>query len=370
MQLFTLFFLIFFPVIAVRVSRKVPAINAIIVCYASGILLGNVFPGFLLRDMMMPVAEGVVMLALPLLLFSSDFKKTLRNPGPVLTAYGLLIISVVLSSFVTFYLFRTLPDAALSTAMYSAVISGGTPNLNAVGVALGATEAQFVLLNGYDVILSGSYFFLLITVMRPLIARWLPDDRDRQDARESRTAEKVTSRTVLKSQVPEAGKALLLSVAVLGAVAGVSYLIFGEIHNLFVIIATSTAGIALSFIRKIRKMPLTFETGDYLLLIFALGMGYSVRLQELWESDLTGFALCAVLFALMLITHLILCKLFKVDAPHFIISSTAGVFGPPFIGPVAGGTGLRRLIAPGVAVAVVGHAFGTYLGVLLYSLLS
>lgn len=117
-------------------------------------------------------------------------------------------------------------------------------------------------------------------------------------------------------------------------------------------------------------MPLTFETGDFLLLAFALGMGYLARFDSFSGTDFTGFYLCAAMFGLMLLLHLLLCKLFSIDADHFIISSTAGVFGPPFIGPVANATGNRALIAPGVAVAVIGHAFATYLGVLIYGILS
>ena len=36
-----------------------------------------------------------------------------------------------------------------------------------------------------------------------------------------------------------------------------------------------------------------------------------------------------------LIIHLLLCLIFKIDADTTLITSTAGVYGPAFIGPVA-----------------------------------
>lgn len=372
MQIFTVLFLFLFPVLGVWTARKLPALNAIIVCYAGGILLGNFLPGTLDRDLTKSVAEGVVILALPMLLFSADFKKWLQNPGQMLKAYLFLVISVTAAALVMFYVFSDTPRARLVTAMYSGVISGGTPNLNAIGVALEASEKYFVLLNGYDVILSGSYFFLLISVVRPLLLRAFPPAAGNIKDVKDPAAKAVFTDTDGSSsaKIKNVIAALTVGAGVLGLVIAMSFILFRAVNPLFVIIASSTCGILLSFFKKVRSMPLTFETGDYLLLTFAVGMGYLVRFDQLLAGDFSSFYLCASIFGLMLVLHLLLCKIFKVDADHFIVSSTAGVFGPPFIGPVANATGNRSLIAPGVAVAVIGHASGTYLGVLIYGILS
>lgn len=372
MQIFTVIFLFLFPLLGVWVARKLPALNAIIVCYAGGILLGNLAPGTLDREMTKSVAEGVVILALPMLLFSADFKKWLSNPGQMLKAYLFLVISVIAAALIVFYLFKDTYNAGLVTAMYSGVISGGTPNLNAIGVALEASEKYFVLLNGYDVILSGSYFFLLISVVRPLLLKVFSPSvmniKDVKDPAEQIIFTKGEGKGLAK--LKGVGLALLAGLGVLSVVVGTSFVIFRTVNPLFVIISSSTFGVMLSFVKKIRALPLTFETGDYLLLTFAVGMGYLVRFDQLLDGDFSSFYLCASIFGLMLFFHLFLCKAFRIDVDHFMISSTAGVFGPPFIGPVANATGNRALIGPGVAVAVIGHASGTYLGVLIYGILS
>ena len=372
MQIFTVIFLFVFPFFGVWVARKLPTLNAIIVCYAGGILLGNSMPGVLDRELTKSIAEGVVILALPMLLFSADFKKWLQNPGQMLKAYLFLVVSVTAAAFIMFYVFSDIPNAKLVTAMYAGVISGGTPNLNAIGVALEASDQCFGLLNSSDVILSGSYFFLLISIVRPLLLKvFSPNGSNLSDVKDP-AAKAVfdSSKGQRLTKLKYVGMALLTGVVVLVMVVGVSLLLFRTINALFVIIASSTFGILLSFVKRIRVMPLTFETGDFLLLTFAVGMGYLVRFDQLLDGDFSSFYLCASVFGLMLLFHLLLCKLFKIDADHFIISSTAGVFGPPFVAPVANSTGNRNLIAPGVAVAVIGHASGTYLGILIYGILS
>jgi hypothetical protein len=45
-----------------------------------------------------------------------------------------------------------------------------------------------------------------------------------------------------------------------------------------------------------------------------------------------------------------------------IISSTATIFGPPFIGPVAAALKNRALVGPGLTLGLAGIALGTYLG--------
>jgi uncharacterized membrane protein len=48
-----------------------------------------------------------------------------------------------------------------------------------------------------------------------------------------------------------------------------------------------------------------------------------------------------------------------------IITSTAGIFGPAFIPPVATALGNREIIFSGIATGLVGYAVANYLGLRL-----
>ena len=50
------------------------------------------------------------------------------------------------------------------------------------------------------------------------------------------------------------------------------------------------------------------------------------------------------------------------DRDTLIITSTAAIFGPVFIGPVANAIGNRELITIGIALGLIGYAIGNYLG--------
>ena len=63
--------------------------------------------------------------------------------------------------------------------------------------------------------------------------------------------------------------------------------------------------------------------------------------------------------------HLIFSRLFKLDRAHFLIASTAAVFGPPFVGVVARAINAPKLVASGLAVGVLGYALGNYLGLMM-----
>ena len=368
MEILNIVILLVFPAIAILIAQRIPALNAIILCYAAGILIGNTIPEYVAHDTVRSIIEVMVVLALPLLLFSSDFKGWLKNPGMMLKSYGLLLVSVTIASFVGFYAFNELTDAPIIASMYSGVISGGTPNLNAIGIALNAGDEMFVLLNGYDVILSGSYFFLLVSIARPLLSKILPTKEKGEKKKDVPLQFQNVTLKSFKGHLKNVVVALLWGIGSVGFTIGLSFLFFDELNALFVVIGASSLGILFSFNKRIRALPLTYETADYLLLIFAFGMGTLAQFDKLVSSDWRSFAMCAIIFGVMLILHISLSKLLKVDTDHFMISSTAGVFGPPFIGPVANATGNQKLIAPGVAMAIFGNAIGTYLGIVLFEI--
>ncbi len=63
-----------------------------------------------------------------------------------------------------------------------------------------------------------------------------------------------------------------------------------------------------------------------------------------------------------IILHIILGAIFRIDTDTLIITSTAGIFGPAFIGPVANGIRNKQVIVPGITMGLLGYAIGNYLG--------
>lgn len=52
----------------------------------------------------------------------------------------------------------------------------------------------------------------------------------------------------------------------------------------------------------------------------------------------------------------------RVDRDTANITSVAGIFGPPFVPPVAKALGNREIIVSGITTGILGLALGNYLG--------
>jgi uncharacterized membrane protein len=60
--------------------------------------------------------------------------------------------------------------------------------------------------------------------------------------------------------------------------------------------------------------------------------------------------------------HVALCRLTDIDRDTTVITSTAALFGPAFIGPVSVRLGNRGVFVSGLMSGLVGYAVGNYLG--------
>jgi len=60
---------------------------------------------------------------------------------------------------------------------------------------------------------------------------------------------------------------------------------------------------------------------------------------------------------------MLLSKACKIDADTSLITSTAGVYGPAFIVPVAEALDNREVVLPGLICGILGYAAGNYLGI-------
>ena len=234
--------------------------------------------------------------------------------------------------------------------------------MSAIGVAVDVSDETFVLMNGADVVLSALYLLFLMTIGRRVLARFLPafDVSNQEDEIEDERSEfgwqQVTA-------------ALGLAVLVGGIVAGVVLLITGELPVAAVILGITTLGLAASFAPRIRALPGTYEAGEYLLLIFAVAIGTLADVRELADSFSDVFVFVAVVFVVAILLHYLLARLFRIDTDTVLITSTAAVFGPAFVGPVAAAIGNRRIIVSGLAAGVLGYAIGNYAGLAVAYLL-
>ena len=102
---------------------------------------------------------------------------------------------------------------------------------------------------------------------------------------------------------------------------------------------------------------------QFLFYTFAVAMGLCFDVAAIGGAALLIFvALLVIQFGTVLV-HFLLAKLCRIDYHTTMITSTAGVFGPAFIIPVAKALKNDEIILTGILCGILGYAIGNYLGI-------
>lgn len=383
-------FVVLFPAVVAEVAQRnriAGMIGPVVLCYAIGLAIGNISAIEVNGDLAEEVAFGVVPLAIALLLFSTDFVGWLKYAKRTILSFALAVVSVAVCSFVVSIFFKDqIADIWKLTGMMIGVYTGGTPNMSAIGVALEAEPHIFPMLNAYDLMLSGIYLLLLMTVAQRLALKFLPSfkrddatdvyetfhyqqitgyDTERIvkkiEARKERKQKRFQVKTLRKLVIARSfGFAFLLALSVVAASIGIAFLITGKLDIPIALMSITTLSIGASFFNKIRRLPKTYEFGEYFLLIFCIAIGMKADFSNL--IDLNVFYFCASVFVSSIALHFLLAAIFRIDADTVLITSTAGIFGPAFIGPVASVLKNKEIVVSGLTTGLVGYAVANFLG--------
>lgn len=409
------------PIPLLLLTKRVKFFNtigAIALCYLAGFLI-SLIPVDYDKNLTQTVASIFVAIAIPLVLFSFDMTSLKSLAKNTVISFVLVIVSTVVISCCGFFAANAagLENANQLAGMSCGLYIGGTPNLIAIGNALLSNDNKAAVIsaaNTSDFFVGGIYFLLIITVIRPIYRKFLgskkPAEQPQADeiTLEERaeatvtdvnlTAEECQNQTETpvnetkkkkKHEIPtqteydyksipkdkkSIGKligVIALAIGCLAVGAGLELLINGNLDgSLFIMITVSILGIAFSFIKPIRNINGSYQIGQYLILIFSLGLSMSIDIKMLAIEILPTLAFFACVQIGSILLHLLLCKIFKIDGGTALITSTAGIYGPPFIAPVANAYGEKELIAPGIICGTFGLAIGNLIGIGIGSLLA
>ncbi|NMO18667.1 DUF819 family protein, partial [Pyxidicoccus fallax] len=207
--------------LAARHWKPVAWVGPVVLCYGAGILLGNV-PGLGLQSRVsLSVSEAAVPLAIPLLLFATDMPRWMRLARSTLLSFVLACVAAMVSAAVVGRAFADRSDEWWKMAgMLAGVYTGGTANMNAVGLALQVREETFVLLNTADIVCGAAYFLFLVTVAQRLVLAFLPRFPNPTGWSEPTETGAGEARFFTRARVRGMALSLLLAVVICAASAG------------------------------------------------------------------------------------------------------------------------------------------------------
>ena len=371
-------FCLLVPVLVIWIGERhaiVDKIGAAIICYAIGILVGNLARLFGLipesaSDLLDTFSTAAVAIALPLIYFSLDVRNWGRAGPKALLSFAIEIVAVLVASSAGYLLFRRAlgPETNKVAGMLVGVYTGGTINLVAIGKALGVSAPLFVAANTADMAGSAIYLLFIMTVGQRVLNLILPKSKPLSAGPEQTDADRVAADGKLYKGLfsrPVRWRllgAFAMAVIIAGIGLALTFIVPGQWGTIVAILGITTLGIGASFIPRVRAIPKTHQLGQYFILVFCLAIGMMSDVVALFTTVPAVFGCVAVAIFGSLLLHVLGASLFRIDTDTVIITSVAGIFSPPFVPMVASSLKNRDVLVPGIITGIIGWVLGTYLG--------
>lgn len=365
-------FYLLFPVVAVYLARKnslCKKLGAVVICYIAGIIIGNinVIPANLV-PMQNPLMLVAISLALPLMFFSIDVRRWSRLAGKSLLSFALQVAAILIVATLGFFIFRGWvgEETWKLSGMFVGLYTGGTVNLGAIATALRTDQTLYIAAHTSDVLVSSVYLLFLMTIGQRVLLKFLPAFQPAETAQAVKDPDfdSYAGMFERKTFVPLMGG---LGLSVLIFITGaLSFLVFNEDTAFVVaILAISTLGILCSFVPKIRNIKMTYQLGNYFILIFCLVVSSMADFNRLVSTAPIIFVYVTATLLVCFLLHVILSRIFKIDADTVIITSVAGICSPPLVPMIASALKNKEIVLSGVITGIIGWMVGTYLGITL-----
>lgn len=382
-----------FPIIIVSAFHKwkiLQKIGTVILAYAVGIIMS--LTGFVtfepgtadaatfesIQKLIMNIS---VPLAIPLMLFNCDFKLWTRAlPKTILALVG-GIIAITVAVISGFFIFRNtgVNDITNVSAMMTGIYTGGTMNFNALGAALGVDPTTITLVLTFQMLITFPLIMFITGGGYRLFRKILPFPDESTSITLNSNMEdhgiENYGKMLNKKVFPKTMLGLLLSIGFLAVGAGLSLLFYnlgivgdqetgtGKLNELVIILTITTLSIIASFSKKIRELPKTFELGMIFILIFSIAVASQFNPYSI---DMSAISLGLFVLYIMLVSviiHIIFCRFSKINGDLYTVAQVGLFCSPPFIPPVVGAMGNKKVLISGIVIGLIGYAIGTYMGV-------
>ncbi len=316
-----------------------------------------------------------ISIAIPLLLFSANLKEAKKLSKSVLFAFGSVIISVIIVTTLTFFIYgKTLDNGAELSGMAIGLYTGGTPNLNAIANVFGLDSITIGIANLSDMIIGGAFYMFLLILCKPLLLKFLKPASSSEYLKETSN---ITNTEELNIKEFRASKPLVKAffiaflMAVVGALLGILLWIIlgsveGKMTDLLVptmMISVTVFGIIASFNKKIRETKGTNVVGQYLILVFSFALASSLDLTKMTGNFGKVLIFYGIITIGSFILHIFFSKLLRIDVDCAMVTATAGIYGPAFVPAITKQIKNDSLTVPGLICGSIGYAIGTFIGV-------
>ncbi len=360
------------PIALTFLCKKVKLMNFLgvtLCCFIVGILIGNIYPRiWIKKDLVDDINNVIVPVGIILMLLGSDFKKWIGLSLRTLFAFLLGVTGVLIMSVGLFFAFGTTSDAAHISGMESASCIGGTANMSAIKIAFNIDNIVYNQIFLCDILAGCIYLLFMFTIGPKCIGLVLKNYRPISASNEEVEIESLALTNTRSAEWLKVIWGLLLAVLVFAVTVIIGIWIYGSTQKMdmaFVILGITLISVLLSFIEPIKKNEWNRKSGDFIFSLFFTLLGTVVYFEDLANLNASYILFVFLMLVGSMSIHIFLCKIFKIDRDTMIITSAAGIMSPPFIPSIAKAIKNKNMLAPGIAVGILGLAIANVIGVVL-----
>ena len=335
-----------------------------------------------------------VPLAIPMLLIKCNLKRMWKDTGRFLIIFLLGSVGTMVGAVLAFLLLRgtNLENLIASAATMTGSYIGGGVNFSALAATYMAGTTTIGSLTVADNLLMALYFFVLLAIpaQRLFVKAYSHPHMDEVQAGLDRSVlEKEKTRAAAFWGRKEISiKDIAINVALSAAIVMASKLLAGWIGGLipdstfilsllksllgsqYIWITTLAILVATFGSHQIDKVSGSQEIGTYLIYLFFFVIGVPASIGALIQDAPLLLVLTGVMVLVNMLFSFGFGKLFNFSLEEIILASNANIGGPTTAAAMAISQGWTKLIGPSMLIGTFGYAIGTYLGVIIYNVLS
>ena len=354
-----------FWVDTLAIGRKISGVVWVI---CAGILLSNLHIIPFKSSAYDFVGGTLVPLAIPLLLFKSNFIKIFRDSGKVLLIFGLASAATVVGAVIGFFVFDLGDMGAKVAGVYSGGYIGGAVNFLAVSQVVDMSTDEFSsAISASSIVSIIALMALLAIPTTKWITRFFPsytetavDEGKEDDVQVDHTS---------PFRLSHITGALALSFAICTTSKYIAVALDLSQYT-FLFITVLTLLIANLFPKLTGSLEGEFDMGLLLMYLFFAVVGAGTDMSVFLGSAITLFFYGMFIIIIHLAVTLLLAKVFKFDLKETIIASAAALVGPAVTAAIATSRNWRELVTPGIMCGIFGYAIATFVGVTITGLLN
>jgi len=335
------------------------------------IVIGTALANFHVLPLKSPVYDFIgsffVPLSIPLLLFKADLKRVIRDGGPVMLAFAVASLGVLLGAVAGFFLFDLGEIGPKVAGVYAAGWIGGSVNFVAVAKAVELTPEQFaVAISASAGVSIAGLMALLALPSLPFVRRMVPS--------KVIEAAKVAPREIIddsggaKFKLSHVAGAIAASLAICAASEASSAALGIDRYSIMIVTLFAII-VANIFPKKLKHLEGDFELGVYAMYLFFASIGASSDAVSFLKSApillVYGLFILATFIGFLLIT----ARVLKIDLAYAVVGGASAFVGAAPAAAVASAHGWKDLVTPGVMCGILGYVIATFIGAGLAGLL-